>query len=67
MGLLSQPGGKRLGQGYATAHGNDIDVFGGTLQENVAYITADNIAGNAQLIGCCGKKMKERVPQMFLQ
>ena len=51
MGPFAQPGGERLGQFDAAAQGDDVDVFGGAVQKDVAHIAADDEAGAVHRVG----------------
>ena len=42
---------QRLGHLDAAAHDNDIDIVGGTLEENIAHIAPHDIAFHAQAVG----------------
>jgi hypothetical protein len=51
----------------ATAHADDIDVLGRTLEEEIAYVTAHYITLNAHIIGCCADEVENRMVEQRTQ
>ena len=58
VGAPAQPLLKGRGDINATAHHDDVDVVAGTLQEDVANVTAHYIAFYSHLVGYVADEMK---------
>ena len=56
-----------LGHRNATAYYHYINILGGTLQENIAYISANNITLQSQFICCLGYPLEYVVTKMLSQ
>ena len=58
MGLAAKLAAKGIGNLYAAAHHHHVDVVGRALKEDVAHISAHNIAVEGQLVGSVADKME---------
>ena len=67
MRTPSQTFTQRLGHSNATPHHNNIYIFRGTLQKNVADISAHHITFQSQHIGCLRDLSENGFTEMLLQ
>ena len=58
---------RRGGQGVRLSHNDDVDVVAGTFQEDVAHVTAHDIALHAEMVGSSTDLVEYRLVKNLCQ